>query len=171
MNFFKNLFAGSKPISVVPASSSDSTRPGVTKPSAKYNERDNAGTRYDSYDRVLNFGTLYVVNRPGFPFIFYDMPSREEAFAAMRSLPPIKTAAETGKLIGTEPLEFGVYPLEDRSGRWGFFFAGNQITAELFALLLPHANGTMAPVPEQAIHRNRARHPGRRAVWNHPPAT
>ncbi|HEX3870056.1 MAG TPA: hypothetical protein VHV77_06450 [Pirellulales bacterium] len=76
----------------------------------RLSERDNVGTRYETEESVQAFWMPYVLNRPSFPFIFYDMKSKAEAIEAMLSLPPMKVAADTGNLISTEVLQFGVYP-------------------------------------------------------------
>jgi hypothetical protein len=99
-------------------------------PSRGPSERDNVGTRYETEERVNNFWLPYVMRRPKFPFIFYDMREKKDAMDAMLSLPPIKIASDSGKLISTEVLQFGVYPIvagsEVRS--WGF----EQITLALY---------------------------------------
>jgi hypothetical protein len=104
-------------------------------PSRRFAERDNVGTRYETQERVQNFWTPYLLDRPKFPFIFYDMPSKQDAFDAMLALPPIKQASDSGKLISTEVLQFGVYPdaASRNAARWGFFLAGDRITPALYA--------------------------------------
>jgi hypothetical protein len=99
-----------------------------------FSERDNIGTRYDTQERVENFWTPYYLNRPKFPFIFYDMREKKDAMDAMLSLPPIKIASDSGKLISTQILEFGIYPqvVKGQITSWGFFLAGNQISLELY---------------------------------------
>jgi len=95
-------------------------------------EKDNVGTRYDTHDRVQAFWAPFILSRPKFPYIFFDFPNRQDAMDAMLSIPPVRKASDTGQLISTEILQFGVYPLEDRAGKWGFFLAGDQISPELF---------------------------------------
>ena len=103
-------------------------------PSRSFAERDNVGTRYETQERVQNFWTPYLLGRPKFPFIFYDMPSKQDALDAMLALPPIKLASDSGKLISTEILQFGVYPnaSSGTAATWGFFLAGERITPALY---------------------------------------
>ena len=97
-------------------------------------ERDNRGTRYDSEETVHDWWGKYTLNPPNFPYIFYRMPSKQDAVNAMLSLPPFKLATDTGKIISTEVLQFGVYDESEIYGKpaWGFFMAGQQITLPLF---------------------------------------
>jgi hypothetical protein len=96
-------------------------------------ERDNLGTRYETHDRVNAFWTPYILGRPSFPFVFYDMPSREAAMAALLKLEPFALAADSGKPISTEVLSFGVYPRDDGGAApWGLMLAGERITAALY---------------------------------------
>lgn len=103
-------------------------------PSRSFAERDNVGTRYETQDRVQNFWAPYLLGRPKFPFVFYDMPSKQNALDAMLALPPIKLASDSGKLISTEVLQFGVYPnaSSGTAATWGFFLAGERITPALY---------------------------------------
>jgi hypothetical protein len=107
-----------------------------TQASNLYYERDNLGTRYDSHDKVLDYWEKYIFGKPNDPHIFYDMPSEQDAVNAMLSLPPFKLAADSGKIISTEVLQFGVFDKSEVYGEpiWGFFLAGKQITLELFNL-------------------------------------
>ena len=115
--------------------SPDHTKTGKPEPATPgLSERDNIGTRYETQGKVEVFWAPYTFGRPSFPYIFYDMPSKKDAIDAMLSLPPFKIAADSGKLISTEILQFGVYPAE-RDGVftvWGFFIAGDQITLDLY---------------------------------------
>jgi hypothetical protein len=95
-------------------------------------ERDNVGTRYETEERVNAFWTPFILSRPRFPFVFYDMPEKKDAMEAMLSLPPFAIASDSGKVISTEVLEFGVYPVSGRKDRWGFFLAGEQMKRPLF---------------------------------------
>jgi HEAT repeat protein/nitrate reductase NapE component len=112
----------------------DSTPTEAAMPSHGPSERDNAGTRYETQESVNNFWLPYVFSRPKFPFIFYCMREKKDAMDAMLSLPPIKIASDSGKLISTEVLQFGVYPIvaDGEVGSWGFFLAGEQISLALY---------------------------------------
>ncbi len=117
-----------------PPSPASQTPAQPSMPGRKFSESDNVGTRYDTDESVQNFWTPYILNRPQFPFIFYDMAEKKAAMDAMLSLPPIKLASDSGKLISTEVLQFGVYPKMARGKivSWGFLLAGDQITPELY---------------------------------------
>ena len=97
-------------------------------------ERDNVGTRYETQESVNNFWLPYVLGSPKFPFIFFDMREKKDAMDAMLSLPPIKIASDSGRLISTEILQFGVYPIlaNGEISSWGFFLAGDQISPALY---------------------------------------
>ncbi|EGV15836.1 hypothetical protein [Thiocapsa marina] len=100
---------------------------------ARLLERDNLGTRYETHDRVHAFWTPYILSRPSFPFLFYNMPSREAAMAALLELEPFGVAADSGKPISTEVLSFGVYPRDDGGAApWGLMLAGERVTAALY---------------------------------------
>jgi UDP-N-acetylglucosamine transferase subunit ALG13 len=106
----------------------------AARPDGKLYERDNVGTRYETQEKVETWWTPYVLGRPTFPFIFYDMREKKDAMDAMLSLPPFKIASDSGKLISTDVLQFGVYPhlANGKVTSWGFFIAGEQITLALF---------------------------------------
>lgn len=124
------LLFGDRSKSPSPASAK-ATQPAM--PSRGLSERDNVGTRYETQERVRNFWAPYTFGRPSFPFIFYTMSEKKDAMDAMLSLPPIKVASDSGKLISTEVLQFGVYPVEmDNKAAWGFFLAGDNISLALF---------------------------------------
>lgn len=101
-------------------------------------ERDNVGTRYDTQDKIDAFWMPYVLGKPDFPFIFCDMADRKTAMDAMLALPPFRLAKDSGDLICTEVLQFGVYP--QAGGSWGFFLAGSQISLELFNAAVASCN-------------------------------
>jgi hypothetical protein len=79
---------------------------------------------------VDGFWIPHILNRPKFPFVFFDFREKKDAMDAMLSLPQMKIAADTGKVICTEVIQFGVYPRT--AGGWGFFIAGDQINLALY---------------------------------------
>lgn len=128
MSLWKRFFGcRSKSSDSAKANHSATATPGLS-------ERDNVGTRYETQARVRNFWAPYTFGRPSFPFIFYSMRTKNDAVDAMLALSPIKLASDSGKLISTEVLQFGVYPCESdgQITSWGFFLAGEQLTLELY---------------------------------------
>jgi hypothetical protein len=130
MSIWKRFF-GDRSKSQAPASEKPTRS---APPSRGLSERDNVGTRYESQEKVETWWTPYILSRPKFPFIFYDMREKKDAMDAMLSLPSIKIASDSGKLISTEVLQFGVYPLvvNGQTTSWGFFLAGDQISPALY---------------------------------------
>jgi hypothetical protein len=114
--------------------STSSTKAAAPPPRDSLSECDNVGTRYETEEKVNSFWTPYILGRPKFPFIFYDMREKTDAMSAMLSLQPFKIASDSGKLISTEVLQFGVYPhvVNGKTVSWGFFLAGDRITLTLY---------------------------------------
>jgi hypothetical protein len=110
-------------------------RAGGDKQSRVFSERDNVGTRYETSDKVLAFWQTHVKGGSNAPVLMYHMRDRKSAMNAMLSLPPIQIAHDSGKLISTEVLQFGVYPTPEHGDverSWGFVLAGQQMTPELY---------------------------------------
>jgi hypothetical protein len=107
-------------------------------PSRRLSEKDNVGTRYETYQHFLAFWTTYCRGSAKFPVIVYDMRKKKDTMDAMLSLPPVKTASDSGNLISTEILHFGVFPYvvdayaPVKETVWRFFLAGEPITLALY---------------------------------------
>jgi hypothetical protein len=130
-----------------------------------YRERDNVGTRYETADEIKAYslardlpGSMFSVETIGdprvlapppkdpqaqkIPFIYYyfyvdPRDGKADAIAAMTELPCLKIATDSGKLISTEVLDFGLYPnlCSDGSGKidsWTVFIGGAHLSLELY---------------------------------------
>jgi HEAT repeat protein len=121
--------------------------------SPAFKDQDNVGTRHETQESVEAFWLPYVMNRPDFPFIFYEMREKDDAMGAMLSLSPLKVAADSGKVICTDVLDFGIYPnfVKGQIRSWGFFLAGRRITPQLYEAAIASCkkhNGTNARVSD-----------------------
>ena len=69
------------------------------------------------------------------PIIFYFFDTKEKATEALADVSCMAVATDTGRLISTETLTFGVFPAVDRddSRTWGALLAGKNLTHELWS--------------------------------------
>lgn len=115
-------------ISAVPNGSSDT----------KYYERDNLGTRQDSFGQANVYWMaerFRLKIKP--PFTLFAMPSKKAAEKALLKLPFMHRAADTGKLICDRMMTFGVYEIEKNGAPTGEFEAmitGSDLTLAEFNL-------------------------------------
>lgn len=104
----------------------------------KYYERDNLGTRQDSFGQANVYWMGERVRlkvKP--PFTLFAMPSKKAAEKALLELPFMHRAADTGKLICDRMMTFGVYETEKNGSLTGEFEAmitGNDLTLAEFNL-------------------------------------
>ncbi len=139
-------------------------------------ERDNVGTRYNTVDEVKAYSFGRDLSGSTIPYIYYDFwgdsldepqranEAKAKAIAAMTSLPCFKIATDSGALISTEVLDFGLYPRyrPDRTiGAWSVFIGGERVSTELFDTAIDSFdghNGKKGRVSERPTVANR---PGR----------
>lgn len=97
-------------------------------------ERDNVGTRCDTEDRGNTyFATLFQKDPE--PVVFYFFDTKEGAMEALSEVSCMAVAKDSGRLICTEILTFGVFPAVDRddSRTWGALLAGKSLTHDLWS--------------------------------------
>jgi hypothetical protein len=88
------------------------------KGKAEYNERDNIGTRFTSSNQAAVYRLTNMNQGIREPCIDYCFKSEIEARSALAEVSCIKVAKDTGNLICTEIIKFGVfrrYPEVDNS--------------------------------------------------------
>jgi hypothetical protein len=112
----------------------------------RYTERDNVGTRYELKDDVSAYSMSNSVQGLESPYIRFYFDERDAAVAALTSVPCIHVASDSGKLISTEPIDFGLYPTPsaDGTGRiatWGVLLAGRHVTLEMFDIAVAACQG------------------------------
>jgi len=107
-----------------------------------YRELDNVGTRYETAERVKSYSFGRDTQGLKWPYIYHywlaagDAPAaKSKATAAMLELPFIKIASDSGKLISTEIIDFGLWPTtrgDGSIGAWNVLIGGNSLTAEMY---------------------------------------
>ncbi|HVL86575.1 MAG TPA: hypothetical protein VM681_01005 [Candidatus Thermoplasmatota archaeon] len=94
-------------------------------------ERDNVGTRQDTDEK----SSAYWINRNASqkfePYILHAFPTEGAAREALLEVPCIHEAKDTGALVCTETLTFGVYRFS-QDGTFHAILAGEDLTVETF---------------------------------------
>lgn len=96
----------------------------LTHSDLAYVEQDNAGTRHD---RAEHTEAICRADDPLEPHLRYQFESEADAKKAMLALDFIHVAQDTGNLICTRPLAFGVYG--DEGHGFEAFLMGKELTA------------------------------------------
>ena len=73
-------------------------------------ERENAGTRITTYAGAYA-ETNRVRNGTPVPYLVFEFPSQAAALGALKELPFIHTAVDSGNLISSEMISFGYYAI------------------------------------------------------------
>ncbi|MGE5580853.1 MAG: hypothetical protein ACM3WU_12560 [Bacillota bacterium] len=94
-----------------------------------YYERDNMGTRQDTFDKAVSYWAARrgLVEPP--PFVLYVFSREEDARDALLELPCIHVAADSNRLICTDVMTFGYYPI---AGSYEAFLGDGDLTYELW---------------------------------------
>ena len=100
----------------------------------RFEESDNLGTRCDTESR----GNAYFVSlfqKDPEPILFYFFNTEAQAIKALSEVSCIEVAKDSGKLISTKILTFGVFPAveEDDHRTWAALIAGNNLTHDLWS--------------------------------------
>jgi len=110
----------------------------VVKTTKSYVESDNRGTRIQDmkgYEAFLGeqIGTFFTGGRP---FVQYTFDTVEAANDALLKLPFIHRATDSGRLVCTELLSFGVYrdenPEDPEYGKYNAIIAGKGFTKTMY---------------------------------------
>ena len=103
-----------------------------------YNEQDNLGTRQETAGKADGYWTARLTCQLDHPFILYTFDREEDAREALLELPCIHVAEDSGKLICTEVLTYGVHPTEHLAsgddGAYATILAGADMTCQLYRL-------------------------------------
>ena len=123
MNFLKKLFSKS---GVQDTTESQSKFQKLT-------EADNLGTRCETQDRGETYFITLTQKDPE-PIIFYFFDNKDNATKALSNVSCIAVADDSGKLICTDILTFGVFPAVDTddSLTWGALLAGKNLTYDVW---------------------------------------
>ncbi len=98
-----------------------------------YTEKDNIGTRILTADRnQAAYNTWVASGSKLIGSIYYAFKTKEEAYNAMLEIPCIKLASDTGELISTEILEFGVFWDSYNNEYWEAFLQGSSLSFSTF---------------------------------------
>ncbi len=106
---------------------------GSTKSRQNLMERENVGTRCETESRGNTYFATQML-KGSEPLVFYFFDSECKAKEALSGVSCMAIAKDSGKLICTKVLTFGVFPAVDRddSRTWGALLAGQSLTHELW---------------------------------------
>ena len=93
---------------------------------------DNLGTLQDTESKVDAYWMKRLTDGCADPFILYNFSSASKAKEAMCSLDFIGVADDTGKLVCTKILEYGVYSHRSCPGKTQALLAGADLTWDVF---------------------------------------
>lgn len=91
-----------------------------------YFQKDDRGTNHDTLDKASAYWFARIGSSKKDPFVVYSFDSEEAAKTALLEVPCIHVAQDTGHLICTETLLYGVYPSE--GGKYEAFLCGDDLT-------------------------------------------
>ena len=77
--------------------------------SGGFTEKDNIGTRHETFEHAFAYWSDRMVKQKKDPFVLYTFDSESQAREALLDLPCIHVANDSRKLICTEVLIFGHY--------------------------------------------------------------
>ena len=92
-------------------------------------EEDNIGTRVDSGAKSIGWYVRQKKRGVNDPILMYAFKNENDAVEAMLELPYIHQAADTGRLVCTEPIYFGALLMEEDGISWLAVVGGSLITS------------------------------------------
>jgi hypothetical protein len=95
-----------------------------------FTEKDNMGTRQDSLGLANAYWMARISSIKKDPFVLYTFDTGRDAREALLELSCIHLAKDSQKLICTEVLIFGYYPIDD--GKYEAIVCGDELTHELW---------------------------------------
>jgi hypothetical protein len=98
-------------------------------PSTGLRESDNRGTLHDTTDMAVNYWMARMGSPKKDPYVMHVFDRGEDARAALLELPCIHVAEDTGKLICTEVLIYGYWPME---GTYEAMVCGDELSHDLW---------------------------------------
>jgi hypothetical protein len=105
---------------------------GLRKEVKQYFDKDNLGTRYKSEEETASYWIARMQVTKKDPFVLYNFDSLDSAINAIREVPCIHMAEDSGRLICTETLDFGVYPMKE--GGYDAFLCGPNLTHDMWKI-------------------------------------
>ena len=99
-----------------------------------FTEKDNMGTRQDTTSKAMAYWSARRSSPKKDPFVIYTFDAKKDARQALLELPCIYVAEDSQKLICTEVLEFGYYPIDyGMAGvKYEAIVCGDELTYELW---------------------------------------
>jgi hypothetical protein len=121
------------------ASSNIENKIDIIKNEKIYYEKDNIGTRIDTESRAGSLAEARKVKNVTVPFLNYMFENKDDAMLSIKKLPCIKVAQDSGNIICSEIIEFGVYPVtykadDGKTFSYSFILAGNSLTYSLWTM-------------------------------------
>lgn len=97
-----------------------------------YLEKDNMGTRHDSFEMAIEYWRTRRLTQEFLgPFALYVFEDSEDARCALLELDCVKEVEDAGNLICTEALIFGYY-YQQKDRKWEAIVCGKDLTLELW---------------------------------------
>lgn len=131
MQFFKNLFGR---VAEQPTPAKSLGTEGLTSSGRQLTERDNAGLRVETDGEGVAFFMSLFQKDPE-PLILYFFDTQRKAIAAMADVSCVGIAKDSGRLVCTEILTFGVFPTVDQDGSqfWAALLSGKNLTHDVWS--------------------------------------
>ena len=112
---------------------------GKTNKEKLFNEKDNVGTWVYSDSVASSLTLARTIGDVIVPHLKYAFENEKDAMKAIEKLPCIKLAQDSGNLICTELLEFGVYPTnfisdDGKIFKYGYILLGNSLSYSLWEI-------------------------------------
>lgn len=98
--------------------------------SKSFTEKDNMGTRHDTLEIATAYWSARISSPKKDAFVMYTFDNEKDAREALLELPCIHVAEDTRKLICSDVLIFGYYPIEQ--GKYEALVCGDDLTYELW---------------------------------------
>lgn len=96
-----------------------------------FNEADNLGTRYTTFNQVQGYWEYYELSQTKDPYLLYDFNEKSDALDALLDLPCFHMAKDSNNLICTETIIFGYY-YNHESDKYQVLLAGIGLSQELW---------------------------------------
>jgi len=107
------------------------SKTGQTASVLSFQEKDNLGLRINSYSQSTAYWTTRLVKQIDDPFIAYTFQTEDNARKALLTLPCMHIAKDSGNIICTEVLDFGVHE-DPEAGPYVAFISGKGFDYDLY---------------------------------------
>ena len=95
-----------------------------------FTEKDNMGSRHDTFSLATSYWMARLTSPKKDPYVMFVFDNANSAREALLELPCIHVAEDSNKLICTEVLIFGYYPVD--GGKYEAIICGDDLTYELW---------------------------------------